>query len=356
MTFTRLHELTPAEGNPRNSEGCFLTLRDGRIAFAYSRYRGDSSHDHAFCEIAVIFSSDGGESWSQPRILVSPDSALGETNCMSVTLRRMDNGDVGLFYLVKYTPLTSKMLLRRSADELETLSLPVACVGHDYPNYYVVNNDRVLRTQSGRWLIPAALHPSAMDGTGAADLCGLSAFYASDDDGVTWRRLSPFLSLPVGMVSDAGLREPGITELAGGTLYAWFRTDLGRQYESVSVDSGESWFPPKPSRFTSPDSPLLIQKNPHGGYVALWNPAPNYPTRSFHPCAWGRTPLALAQSPDGVRFSPPMILEDDPAGGFCYPAIHFTGPRTLLVAYCAGSERLGDTACLQRTVIGRVEL
>jgi hypothetical protein len=85
VIFTRLHELPPAEGNLRNSEGCFLTLRDGRIAFAYSRYRGDSSHDHAFCEIAVIFSSDGGDSRSQPRILVSPDSALGETNCMSVT-------------------------------------------------------------------------------------------------------------------------------------------------------------------------------------------------------------------------------------------------------------------------------
>jgi hypothetical protein len=51
-----------------------------------------------------------------------------------------------------------------------------------------------------------------------------------------------------------------------------------------------------------------------------------------------------------------MILEDDPTGGFCYPAIHFTGPRTLLVSYCAGSETVGDTACLQRTVIGRVEL
>ncbi len=57
--------LPPAPGNPRNSEGSFLALPDGRLAFAYSRYVGDDPHDHGACEIAVIYSPDGGEHWTE---------------------------------------------------------------------------------------------------------------------------------------------------------------------------------------------------------------------------------------------------------------------------------------------------
>ena len=60
--------LSPCEGNPRNSEGCFLRLDDGRIAFAYSRYIGDSAHDHAACQIACIYSHDNGESFDTEHI------------------------------------------------------------------------------------------------------------------------------------------------------------------------------------------------------------------------------------------------------------------------------------------------
>ena len=99
----RVLELPSGKNNPRNSEGAFLRLRDGRIAFAYSRYSGGSADDHAYAEIACVFSSDEGETFGDERILVrpDPDPAANETNCMSVSLMRMANGDVGLFYLLK---------------------------------------------------------------------------------------------------------------------------------------------------------------------------------------------------------------------------------------------------------------
>ena len=46
-------ELKPGPDNPRNSEGAFMPLKDGRILFAYSRYYGNSSHDHATADIAA---------------------------------------------------------------------------------------------------------------------------------------------------------------------------------------------------------------------------------------------------------------------------------------------------------------
>ena len=35
-------ELAPGTGNPRNSEGAFLELKDGKILFVYSHFFGES--------------------------------------------------------------------------------------------------------------------------------------------------------------------------------------------------------------------------------------------------------------------------------------------------------------------------
>ena len=52
-------QLAPGAGNPRNSEGAFLTLKDGRILFVFSRYCGDTWLDHASADLAAITSDDG---------------------------------------------------------------------------------------------------------------------------------------------------------------------------------------------------------------------------------------------------------------------------------------------------------
>ena len=51
-------------GNPRNSEGSFVTLADGHILFAYSSYSGESWSDHASADIAARVSTDDGNTWS----------------------------------------------------------------------------------------------------------------------------------------------------------------------------------------------------------------------------------------------------------------------------------------------------
>lgn len=55
--------LPPSHGNPRNSEGDFIKLKDGRIMFIYSRYVGTSSSDHAPAYLAARFPADGGKGW-----------------------------------------------------------------------------------------------------------------------------------------------------------------------------------------------------------------------------------------------------------------------------------------------------
>ncbi|MBR4206350.1 MAG: exo-alpha-sialidase [Clostridia bacterium] len=363
MTVTRLIDLPAAPGNPRNSEGSFLKLKDDRIAFLYSRYSGTSSDDHAYAEVAVIFYD--GTAWTEPRILLRPEPGTDETNYMSVSTARMHNGDAAVIYLVKHRSISSEVLLRRSSDEFETLGEPVRCVSPNYPGYYVVNNDRMASLSDGRWMIPAAIHPSSMGYHGIEDVVDYRskcAFYASSDDGRTWRQVSDSVGLPGGAHSHSGLQEPGVTELSGGTLYAYFRTDLGRHYESFSVDGGVSWTAPQPSGFTGPCSPLLIKKNEFSGkYVAVWNPIPEVPFRWLHSekpkiGTGGRTPLVIACSDDGVRFGKPELIETDPEGGFCYPAILFLSESEMLLAYCAGSGATGDENCLTRTRIVKITL
>ena len=353
--------LPPSEQNPRNSEGCFLRLDDGRIAFAYSRYTGNSFKDDAKCEIACIYSHNGGESWNTDQVetLVNAEE-YGQQNVMSVTLRRMNNGDGGLFFILKQEEKESSVYyLRRYKGDFSTPLGEVQVSPRRLTGYYVINNDRVEHLSDGGWIVAAAYHRTAQfpeENGKAFDPRATVYCFRSDDDGFTWRLTAAKLDL-ANPYSNSGLQEPGIVELPGGTLYGFFRTDRSYQYESVSVDGGERWFAPQPSRFTSPLSPMLIKKNPFSGkYYAIWNPVPDYPGRpkTVGYVTGGRNPLVISESLDGVRFSSPCTLEDDPTRGFCYPAIEFLDEYTLLLAYCSGGKE--EKGNLNRTTIRKLTL
>ncbi len=362
MTVTRFHQaglLSPGPGNPRNSEGSFLKLEDGRIAYAYSRYHGNSWDDHADCAICVIYSQDQGETWDTEHYetLVNA-SEFGETNVMSVSLLRLGNGDIGLFFLLKHPGVTSDYILRRYDKDFSHPLGDTTCLPQGYPSYYVVNNDRVVMTSDGTLIVPAANHPTSiyrdnkwnyMDGRSTTQ------FFFSKDDGRTWTHGRATLHLN-DTYSNTGLQEPGLVELPGGALYCYHRTDRMYQYESVSLDGGATWFGPQPSRFTSPASPMLIKRNPYSGkYYAVWNPVPEYVTRPASK-VWtgGRNPLVIAESTDGRNFSAPVILEEDPSRGFCYPAMYFLDGETALLSYCSGGAEEG--CCLNCTTLRKLTL
>ena len=350
--------LPPSDGNPRNSEGDFITLGDGTIMFVYSRYTGGRD-DHSPCDIAAVFSHDGGSSFSSEPVILARAANHGVRNIMSVSLLRMGNGDVGLFYLVKSDGSgESSYVLRRSKDDAKSFGGPSGCIPQSYPGYYVVNNSRVLRTSSGRIIIPAAFHRSGTDGKGfiCSESYAICTFFFSDDDGSTWSETKCPLALYGNRETETGLQEPGVAELPGGVLYAYFRTDRMYQYESVSIDGGVGWFPPRTSSFTSPNSPMKIEVNPHSGiYFAVWNPIPNYNGRRTDTERWitaGRTPLVMAACENGIDFGGQAVIEDDAERGFCYPAMHFLSKSTVLLAYCGGGASDGN--CLSKTVIKKI--
>ena len=68
--------------------------------------------------------------------------------------------------------------------------------------------------------------------------------------------------------------------------------------------------------------------------------------RQYDPFTWGRTPFVLAKSTDdGRTWSKPVIVEDDPHRGYCYPSFFFTRDSSLLLSYCRGGHECANCLC-----------
>ncbi|MBQ6708540.1 MAG: exo-alpha-sialidase [Clostridia bacterium] len=339
--------LETTESNKRNGEGSFIRLKDNSIMFGYTEYIGDSGDDFANARISAVTSHDEGETWGEKRVLFTKPE--GAQNIMSLSFLRMGNGDIGAFYILKEANIpqeklcsgpvkegkvcnVTKILCVRSSDEGETWGEPIDCLSMlDRNDYFVLNNDRVIKLKSGRILFALARHTIYQNIFRFSP--GALCFIYSDDDGYTWEKAEEELVFPFDR-DPAGYQEPGLYEMPDGRVRCYIRSSLGCQLECFSEDGGETWSCVNPNHFfTSPRSPMLIKAV--GDYtVAIFNPYPEYHMRSEAE-PWGRTPYVCAVSDDkGLTFSKDRIfyIEDDLSNSYCYPAI-VEGDSYFLVAY-----------------------
>jgi sialidase-1 len=319
--------LAPREGSPRNSEGDFIPLKDGRILFIYTNFTGGGA-DNAAAHLESRISADAGQTWSDKDQTIP--AKQGQQNTMSVSLLRLKSGKIALFYLVKHSWKDCRAYMQLSDDEARTWAEPRLTMPQE--GYYIVNNDRVIQLASGRIVVPAAWH-RFVEGKEfnrrATALC-----FLSDDEGKTWRRGRGLVEPP--QEGTSGLQEPLVVELKDGKLLMLCRTDLGSQYRCYSDDAGETWSPAQPSEIKSPLAPASLKRIPStGDLLLIWNDHSKIDETLKH----NRTPLCAAISRDeGKTFSPAKLIETDPQGWFCYTAIEFIDQRVLL-AYCAGQGR-----------------
>ena len=316
-------ELSPTPAIPRNSEGAFATLADGGILFCYTQFYGGNT-DHSTARIAAIESKDGGRTWSEPREIIRGPQGTG-LNVMSVSLLRLGNGQLALFYVFTHSAEDCRPYLAVSADDGKTWSAPrvlIAC-----PGYYILNNDRVIRTQSGRIIVPLNQHRKA--GTR-----GMAVWFYSDDDGATWQESNSRRDVADG---NSGLQESGVVETAGSGLLTWTRTDLGSQYMMRSKDNGVTWSSPKPSELISPLSAAAIKRLPNSAdLLAVYSDhSGRFPFRERQ-----RTPLIAAIShDDGHTWPLRKQIETDTSVWYHYIAIHLL-PDALLLAYNVGDDQM----------------
>ena len=318
-----VHTVEASPEHPRNTEGAFVTLKSGRIVLYYSRFRR-GKEDYSRGGIAEVHSDDRGNTWSAPAAVFEPGANL---NIGSVSALRLASGRLALFYGVKKDNRDCRPVMRVSTDEGENWSEPRQIV--EAPGYFVLNNDRVIQTRTGRLIVPVAFHraltPVEHD-TGSVDARAITLWYISDDEGAVWKQSPTWWAMPV--VSDSGLQEPGVVENADGTLFSWARTDQGVQYGFRSVDNGSTWSAPEPTPLKSPLSPASIKRLP--GSALLLAVYDDHSGR-FPFDADRRSPLVAAVSADGGRtWSVPKVIEGARKNWYCYTAIHFVDHAVLL--------------------------
>lgn len=325
----RVLQLAPTANNPRNSEGDFITLKDGRIFFVYTHFTGGAA-DHSSAFLAGRYSSDGGKTWTQKdQTIVEND---GKQNIMSVSLLRLQSGEIALFYARKNSIHDLLPVMRISNDEGATWSKPIEIIPARDTGYYVLNNDRVIQMKDGRIIVPLALHRN-QPGSGRFNPNARFLCYFSDDNGKTWQRGEEVVVEKQPGKKQPYMQEPGVVELKDGRLMGFCRTNGGSQYVAFSKNGGKSFSELKPSNIISPVSPASIERIPStNDLLMIWN---NH--KGINPQLRGkRTPLSIAVSKDdGKTWQHIQNIETNPNGWYCYTAIEFLKDGVLL-GHCAG--------------------
>ncbi len=99
------------------------------------------------------------------------------------------------------------------------------------------------------------------------------------------------LKTPTPNLSAYGPVEPVVVELNNGTIWMLLRTQMGRFYESFSVD-GSRWSGPKPSSILSSDSPAGFLRLTDGQLLMFVNSCRRFPLcrrrKTYFACSYFR--------------------------------------------------------------------
>ncbi len=237
-------------------------------------------------------SEDGGLTWSEPSRRRDADG--GPVGPGAMSLLSLSGNKVGLVANPR-PPGDGHVLFWRSEDGGETWSSPVRATPPG-TSTYVVSTDVVMRTSSGRIIVPcyvalgkerdAADRLPTMWGklingqwapvSGHYSDPRFTAVYVaySDDEGRTWRRNEDgelLIALDWSAIYTF-VNEASVAEVAPGRLLMMLRTGLGRLYQAWSGDDGATWSRPEPTSLAASTTPAYVASLPHPGHLlVVWN-------------------------------------------------------------------------------------
>jgi len=144
----------------------------------------------------------------------------------------------------------------------------------------------------------------------------------SSDNGKTWTRHGP-ITVPA-----SGIIQPVVVPMGGSHLRVYARSQMGRICVADSADSGVTWTAAHPIDLPNPNAGIDVVRLRDGRFVLIYNHT-----------ATGRSPLNLAVSRDGDRWTPFQALESEP-GEYSYPAMIQGSDGNLHITYTWRRERI----------------
>lgn len=237
-------------------------------------------------------SHDGGANWTPttPLLKLDPDAG-GWGGCQPVAaadgeihVLLMCDAGTGVFGLPGH-PRHPKPLLERHLDIWHTRTDGGGARWRDPVRIwegYTGSINSAIQMGNGRIVLPfARLTPRTWrdrgDGLDAFWFAGVSttmALYC--DDGEQWHDPDVELKVQTPSIGTYGAVEPVVVERGDGVLWMLIRTQLGRFYESTSLD-GARWSATRPSNLLSSDSPAGLVRLSDGRLVLLWNKCLRFP-------------------------------------------------------------------------------
>lgn len=145
----------------------------------------------------------------------------------------------------------------------------------------------------------------------------------ADEAATSWRR-----GPPLNDGRSFAAIQPCLLPHADGRLRMLCRTRQGAVGECWSEDGGESWTPLAATELPNPDSGIDAVTLASGQALLVYNHSHS-----------ARTPLNIAVSDDGLRWSALAVLEDEP-GEFSYPALIQGRDGTVHVTYTWNRRRI----------------
>ena len=354
MTKFRGEIIRQATDNyPRHSEATAVTLRDGSILLAWSRFEGQG--DNAVAEVAgmeahilhddngqatvagtVLSENGSGIAWGEERVLIRNNAGL---NVMSPALARLHDGGIGMVFSHRNSNTEASRMFCRSDDEGKTWSDPVTLPQEDA--YQTGCHDRLTVLENGRLVAP--LHCS--HDWHAHHLHVRTAW--SDDNGASWKLSGPVQLPKVSDSGESGCIEPDVTQRADGSLLMAIRTAMGTIFRAESDDGGETWHSLRSMEVVAPVAPSLLRRIPGSDELLLiWNWRYDWTER----LGGTRRPLAVAVSSDGGDSWPlsrRKVLEDDPAATYAYPSCLFLEDEALITYFVTPGDSPGNRRSLK---------
>lgn len=240
-------------------------------------------------------SPDGGETWTEPEAMRHVDGQKKVRDGLQQVLR-LKSGALGALFgpydeKKRYGLVTQ---FARSDDEGKTWSQALP-IGEPYSN--AVMHDAIV-TSSGRIVVPVykligkvarekgrAFYRDTLVRVGHHSYELFFTYcwvYYSDDEGRTWHANKGkgvwgtggelFVTLDHGAGGHYRCNEPVTAEVSPGHLLMFFRTPLGRLYQSWSRDDGTSWSLPEPTALASSLAPAALDRIPGSDdLLVIWN-------------------------------------------------------------------------------------
>jgi predicted neuraminidase len=259
-------------------------------------------------DVGIFVSRESKGVWSAPVEVATGVQADGTRHpCWNPVLFETSPGALTLFYKVGPTPRTWWGMRRVSRDAGKTWSdaerLPEGILGP-------VKN-KPIRLSDGVILSGSSTETNQQPSVWRIH------FERSSDSGQTWTLVRPAPASG----GDVDAIQPSILKHADGRLQALGRSRAGRVFETWSSDAGRSWSAPTLTALPNPSAGTDALTLTDGRHLIVYNHTPK-----------GRSPLNVAISADGVRWSAAVVLERDP-GEYSYPAVIQSSDGLIHITY-----------------------